>query len=43
VSGPLSAPIARAMLGELPAPRHAAFATFRASNGDAIDEGIALS
>ena len=42
ISGPLAASIALAMLGELPAPRHAALATFRAADGEMIDEGIAL-
>jgi tRNA modification GTPase len=42
ISGPLAPSIARAMLGEVPAPRHAALATFRAANGEMIDEGIAL-
>jgi tRNA modification GTPase len=42
VSGGGAASIARAILGELPAPRAAALATFRAADGAAIDQGIAL-
>ena len=42
ISGPLAPTIARAMLGEVPAPRHAALAIFRAADGEMIDEGIAL-
>jgi tRNA modification GTPase len=42
ISGPLVPEIARALLGELPAPRRAALEPFRAANGEPIDAGIAL-
>ena len=42
VSGPGAAAIARAVCGELPAPRHAAFLHFLDERGDPIDSGIAL-
>ncbi|MFZ1643231.1 MAG: tRNA uridine-5-carboxymethylaminomethyl(34) synthesis GTPase MnmE [Candidatus Contendobacter sp.] len=42
VSGPLSAAIAEAVCGDLPAPRHAAFRQFRTGDGAVLDEGIAL-
>ncbi|MCC6610462.1 MAG: tRNA uridine-5-carboxymethylaminomethyl(34) synthesis GTPase MnmE [Burkholderiales bacterium] len=42
VSGPALAELARAVLGRLPAPRHATRATFRDASGAAIDDGIAL-
>ena len=42
VSGMKLAPMAHALLGRLPAPRHAAKATFVGARGEAIDEGIAL-
>jgi tRNA modification GTPase len=42
VSGAAAESIARGILGELPAPRVATFATFRAADGAAIDQGIAL-
>ncbi|MGI9344350.1 MAG: tRNA modification GTPase, partial [Gammaproteobacteria bacterium] len=42
VSGPAAAAIARAVCGELPAPRYAKFLHFRDERGDAIDSGIAL-
>jgi YidC/Oxa1 family membrane protein insertase len=43
VSGPGVAEIARAVIGELPAPRLATLCAFRAADGSVIDEGIALS
>ncbi|MEJ2509510.1 MAG: tRNA uridine-5-carboxymethylaminomethyl(34) synthesis GTPase MnmE [Gammaproteobacteria bacterium] len=42
VSGPLSAAIARAVLGRCPAPRHATVLPFLDAAGGIIDEGIAL-
>ena len=42
VSGPLAAPIARALLGRLPLPRYATQARFAAADGAAIDAGLAL-
>jgi len=42
VSGPAVAPIARALLGRVPAPRRATRATFLDAGGAAIDDGIAL-
>lgn len=42
VSGKALTPLARAMLGKVPAPRKAARATFLDEQGAAIDEGIAL-
>jgi tRNA modification GTPase len=42
VSGTDIAPLAQAMLGRIPAPRHAAFCRFLDHEGDPIDEGIAL-
>ena len=42
LSGPATEKIARQMLGELPTPRYATVAQFRAPDGSAIDAGIAL-
>ena len=42
VSGPRVTQIAQALLGKLPAPRHATYATFRDARGEALDRGIAL-
>lgn len=42
VSGNLTTHIAKQLLGTLPAPRHAHFAHFHASDGTVIDHGIAL-
>lgn len=42
VSGPAVEAIAEMLLGTLPAPRQAAFRHFRAADGTAIDEGLAL-
>lgn len=42
VSGPAVRMIAASLLGELPQPRYARYATFRDSQGSAIDRGIAL-
>jgi len=42
ISGPSAGTIARAVLGTLPAPRHARHCTFRDADGAPIDRGIAL-
>jgi len=42
VSGPHVREIARAILGGLPAARHATLASFRDARGERIDQGIAL-
>ena len=42
VSGPGVPEIAARVVGELPAPRHATIARFRAADGEPIDEGVAL-
>ena len=42
VSGPKSRPIVAAIAGTVPIPRHAAFASFRAANGELIDQGLVL-
>jgi len=42
VSGPAVPDIARALLGSLPAPRHATLARFRDAAGESIDEGLVL-
>ncbi|MBT9541090.1 tRNA uridine-5-carboxymethylaminomethyl(34) synthesis GTPase MnmE [Thiobacillus sp.] len=42
VSGPDVAPLARAILGRVPAPRHATFTAFFDADGSTLDEGIAL-
>ena len=42
VSGPLVPQVAVAVLGELPAPRQALLAHFRAADGDMLDQGLAL-
>lgn len=42
VSGPEVAAIGAAVLGELPAPRHAALRAFLDARGEAIDRGLAL-
>ena len=42
ISGPRVARIARALLGRLPAPRHAEFSRFTDAHGEPIDEGFAL-
>lgn len=42
ISGPLSRDLARAILGEVPLPRHAHFANFRSAAGEAIDQGLAI-
>lgn len=42
VSGPLSAEIARQVLGHCPAPRHAAYLSFLQSDATLIDRGIAI-
>ena len=41
VSGPRAKAIAAAVLGEVPSPRHAALARYRAADGGPIDEGLA--
>ena len=42
VSGTDIAPLAQAILGRVPVPRHASFCRFLDRDGQAIDEGIAL-
>ena len=42
ISGPHTPAVARAVLGELPRPRHATYAAFRDARGETIDRGIAL-
>ena len=42
VSGADVSPFAQALLGRLPAPRHATYTRFLAGDGSALDEGIAL-
>lgn len=42
VSGARAADIAMAILGKLPAARHAVFCAFRAADGSVIDQGLAL-
>jgi tRNA modification GTPase len=42
LSGPAAARIARHLIGALPHPRQATNATFRAADGEPIDEGLAL-
>ncbi len=42
VSGPATIAIAGGLLGKLPAPRHATHTLFRAADGNAIDDGLAL-
>jgi tRNA modification GTPase len=42
VSGADIAPLATAILGRVPAPRHATFCPFLGADGQPIDEGIAL-
>jgi tRNA modification GTPase len=42
VSGSKVPDIARSLLGQLPEPRHATFASFRDRSGERIDDGIAL-
>ena len=42
ISGSDTPQIARALLGQLPAPRHATFTTFRDAHGAALDQGLAL-
>jgi tRNA modification GTPase len=42
VSGPATRAVALALLGRLPAPRHAELHTFAADDGSAIDTGLAL-
>lgn len=42
VSGTDVAPLATAVLGRVPAPRHATFARFLDAEGSTLDEGIAL-
>ncbi len=42
VSGSATPTIARALLGSVPAPRHAAYSRFRDESGQIIDHGIAL-
>ncbi|WP_018233151.1 tRNA uridine-5-carboxymethylaminomethyl(34) synthesis GTPase MnmE [Thioalkalivibrio thiocyanodenitrificans] len=42
VSGGLAPDVARAVLGHLPAPRHATHAAFLGDGGEPLDDGIAL-
>ena len=42
ISGPNAPEIARALLGCLPAARHASFTCFRGADGSTLDEGLAL-
>ncbi|MGE5153854.1 MAG: tRNA uridine-5-carboxymethylaminomethyl(34) synthesis GTPase MnmE [Bdellovibrio bacteriovorus] len=42
VSGPLARTTAEAILGRVPRPRHATFASFHSADGSSLDEGIAL-
>ena len=42
ISGPSSADIAKAMCGQLPAPRHATFVSFRDKAKQCIDQGLLL-
>jgi tRNA modification GTPase len=42
LSGPSIAHVARGFLGELPLARHATLAVFRAADGTALDQGLAL-
>jgi len=42
ISGPNAPEIARALLGRLPAARHASFTRFRDADGSTLDEGLAL-
>jgi len=42
VSGPAANDIALAVLGSLPAPRHATFSVFRDAGGELVDRGLAL-
>jgi len=42
ISGPSVPEIARALLGRLPAARHASFSRFRSADGSTLDEGLAL-
>lgn len=42
VSGPLAAPVARALLGKLPRPRQAEYLPFLDGDGATLDQGIAL-
>lgn len=42
LSGPEAAGIAARLAGPMPAPRYAAYRTFRAASGEAIDDGLLL-
>jgi tRNA modification GTPase len=42
ISGPKCRDLARAILGDVPQPRHAHFADFRSVEGEAIDQGLAI-
>ncbi len=42
VSGPAAAPMAQALFGAPPPPRHAAFRVFRDASGQPLDEGLVL-
>lgn len=42
VSGPLASTVAKTVLGKIPEVRKAEYLPFKASNGDTLDQGIAL-
>jgi tRNA modification GTPase len=42
VSGPALADLARALLGRVPAPRHAHYGAFLGARGEVLDQGVAL-
>ncbi len=42
ISGPKAGPIAEALIGKVPSPRHATLAKFADGGGETIDQGIAL-
>ncbi|WP_018953436.1 tRNA uridine-5-carboxymethylaminomethyl(34) synthesis GTPase MnmE [Thioalkalivibrio sulfidiphilus] len=42
VSGPRVTAVAKALLGRVPAPRHATYAPFLGEQGETLDDGIAL-
>jgi tRNA modification GTPase len=42
ISGPRVPDVARVLLGNLPTPRHATYASFRDTRGERIDQGIAI-
>jgi len=42
ISGPAAADVARTLVGDLPTPRRATYCKFRDTQGEVIDQGIAL-